>query len=351
MIELKDLMDTSLVSQALKRNGGISPLLLNPDDTEGLGLCNPSIYHVPDTSDYLVNVRNVGYYLHHCEGDQKFQTPWGPLNYVREDNDPHLRTDNYMRAYSLDKNKMLVASKIDNSKFPKEPEWDFVGLEDARIVVWNEKVYVTGVRRYAPDGKGRMTLSEISITKGKVKELSRYIIEPPKEDKDSYCEKNWMPVLDKPFHYVMHANPLQVVKVNLSNKKVEGVSTATSTIVHKSKDKLDLQLDLRGGSQVINYKDYYLCITHECDYWHNEKNDRDSHYYHRFVAWDKKWNLKGTSKPFKFMDGKIEFCCGMDKLQHYFYITFGFEDNSAHMLKVNCKVIDDFFDKNLEYSV
>ena len=69
------------------------------------------------------------------------------------------------------------------------------------------------------------------------------------------------------------------------------------------------------------------------------------------VQWDENFVVQKVSKQFTFMDGQIEFCCGMDKLQHYFYITFGFEDNSAHMLKVNCKVIDDFFDKNLEYSV
>jgi hypothetical protein len=339
MIELKDLMEESLVGQALDRGGTIKPLLIAPKDSKGTGLCNPSIYHVPDTTKYLVNVRNVGYYLHHCEGEQKYQTPWGPLNYVREDNDPYLRTYNFLCEYSLAQNRVMKHTKIDTSKFPKEPEWDFVGLEDARIVVWNDKTYITGVRRYAPDGKGRMVLSEISITKKSVKEVSRFIIEPPKGEEDAFCEKNWMPILDKPFQYVKHANPLQIVEVKPSAKKVKGVSTATSTIVHQGKDKLDLQLDLRGSSQVISYEDYYLCVTHECDYWHNEKNDRDAQYYHRFVAWDKEWNLKGTSKPFKFMDGRIEFCCGMAKHPDAsckdLMITFGFQDNSAYILQLN----------------
>jgi len=349
MIELKDYMKESLVAQALDRGGTIKPLLIPPKDSKGTGLCNPSIYHVPDTTKYWVNVRNVGYYLHHCEGDQKYQTPWGPLNYVREDDDPYLRTDNYWCDYSLSQNKIMKHRKIDTSKFPKEPEWDFVGLEDARIVVWNDKTYVTGVRRYAPDGKGRMVLSEIEITRNSVKEVSRFIIQPPKGEEDAYCEKNWMPVLDKPFHYIKHANPTQVVKVKLSKKKTNKVSTATSTIVHQGKNSKSLQLVLRGGSQVIPYKDYYICVTHECDYWHNDKDDRDAHYYHRFVAWDKDWNLKGTSKPFKFMDGRIEFCCGMAKHPDEncgdLLITYGFQDNSAYILHLK----ENHFEKIMDW--
>ena len=57
-----------------------------------------------------------------------------------------------------------------------------------------------------------------------------------------------------------------------------------------------------------------------------------------------------TSKQFSFMNGQIEFSCGMDRLDDSFYITFGFEDNSSHMLEVKCDTIDEWFDNNLEYS-
>ena len=30
-------------------------------------------------------------------------------------------------------------------------------------------------------------------------------------------------------------------------------------------------------------------------------------YYHRFIIWDKDWNVKKVSKQFKFMDAMIEF--------------------------------------------
>jgi predicted GH43/DUF377 family glycosyl hydrolase len=152
MIDIKHLMKDSLVPTALEKGGIIKPLIIPAAETGGLGLCNPSIYHIPNSTKYLVNVRNVSYYLHHCEGDQKYQTPWGPLNYVRPDNDAYLRTTNYICEYSLGQQKLTKHKKVDTSKFKKEPEWDFVGLEDGRIVEWEGKTYLTGVRRYAPNG-------------------------------------------------------------------------------------------------------------------------------------------------------------------------------------------------------
>ena len=65
---------------------------------------------------------------------------------------------------------------------------------------------------------------------------------------------------------------------------------------------------------------------------------------------DKDWNIQKVSKQFSFMNGQIEFSCGMDIYNESFYITFGFEDNSAHMLEVKCDVLDEWFDNNLEFS-
>ena len=348
-IEMKDLMKESLVPQVLKQGGAINPLIIASKTTGGLGLCNPSIWQYPGSPDYLVNVRHVSYYLHHCEGEGKYQTPWGPLNYVRPDSDPYLRTTNYICDFNLKTMKLATPRKIDTSKFPKEPEWDFVGLEDGRLVEWEGKMYITGVRRYAPDGKGRMVLSEIKITQKGVKEMGRYVIEPP-EGSEVYCEKNWMPILDMPFHYVKWANPVEVIKVDINPKWKSKPKKyrCPSTVVHKGVEatQLPLQLQPRGSSQVIPFypksvaekKDqkHYICVVHECDYWHNEKNDRDSQYYHRFMVWDDKWNLAGVSDPFKFMDGRIEFCCGMAKHPDVndFFVTFGFQDNSAYMVTV-----------------
>ncbi len=89
--------------------------------------------------------------------------------------------------------------RIDTSSFPDKELWEFVGLEDARIVRWNGKLYICGVRRDLDTiGTGRMELSEIEITESGVKELKQYRIPAPNGD-SSYCEKNWMPILGRRF--------------------------------------------------------------------------------------------------------------------------------------------------------
>jgi len=330
-MELQEVCNTAIVSAALDKGGSIHPLVIDSSLSKGTGLMNPSI--IIDGKDTLINVRNVSYTLHHCdsiEGEGKFQTPWGPLNYVRPDNDPYLRTTNILgRLNKID--AIHKYSAIDTSKFPKMDEWDFVGHEDGRLVKWDDKLWLTGVRRHAPDGKGRTQLSEIKLSSRKAQEVSRYIIEVP--DKDSYCEKNWMPILDMPFHYVKWLNPLEIVKVDIKTSKSTQVSLGDNL-------PFPSNLDLRGGSQVIPYKDYRVAITHDVDFWQNEKGDRDSHYNHRMVVWDKNWKLVSVTKPWKFMHGKIEFCCGLAMEEDQMLMTFGFQDNSAYLFKTTWDYMD-----------
>ena len=56
----------------------------------------------------------------------------------------------------------------------------------------------------------------------------------------------------------------------------------------------------------------------------------------QWIEYDKKFNLIGYSQPFKFMDGRIEFCCGMAMHPdgNDVYITFGFQDNTAYLVQV-----------------
>ena len=51
--------------------------------------------------------------------------------------------------------------KIDTSKLDVTPIWKFIGLEDGRIVNWDDKYYAIGVRRdTTTNGQGRMEFSE-----------------------------------------------------------------------------------------------------------------------------------------------------------------------------------------------
>ena len=310
-------MINSLCKLALEHGGFVQELVIPADVSEKTGLTNPSI--LIDNGRYILNLRHVQYSLYHSEGEQKYQTAWGPLTYFNPEDDITLRTKNYM--CELDPATLSITSYncTDTSKLDVKPIWEFIGLEDARLVRWDNKLYQSGVRRdTTTNGVGRMELSEIVDNA----EVSRMCIEPPA---DSYCEKNWMPILDLPYHYVKWTNPTEVVKVNPKTKKAETVVIKDST--H------DFPRDIRGGSQVIAYRDMYIAVTHEVDLWKNYLNQKDAQYYHRFIVWDKDWNIIHYSKEFKFLTARIEFSCGLAIDGDQMIIPFGFQDTTAFIVK------------------
>ena len=75
-------------------NGMIQPLIISSKETNGTGLCNPSLFVEGDKIHLIM--RHVEYTLYHSEGDQKYQTVWeGPLSYYHRENCRDLKTNNY----------------------------------------------------------------------------------------------------------------------------------------------------------------------------------------------------------------------------------------------------------------
>lgn len=341
-------MNRNLCKSVLSAGGDLVPLIISTQDSKGLGLMNPSI--LLDQSRILLNLRNINYTLFHCEGNQLFNNRFGPLAYLHPENDLHLRTYNFL--CELDPNELFIKnySPIDTSAFDKPPLWDFVGLEDIRLVRWDGKLYGCGVRRdTTPNGVGRMELSELQILspnvvssgQSSVIEVNRYRIDPPGEP--TYCEKNWMPILDMPYHFVKWSNPTQVVKVDILKGTSETIFLSNSFIPNLP--------DFRGGSQVINWKKYRMAVIHEVSLFKNKLEQKDGQYRHRFLIWDRNWNLIKMSEPFSFMDGEIEFACGMTIYKNDILVTFGFQDNAAFVLRIPQKFFEDFVDyPNFEHS-
>jgi hypothetical protein len=316
----------NLVQESIKNQGFIKPLIIPSDQMIGISLMNPSIININDT--LYINLRNVNYSLYHSE-TRDTEHVYGPLCYIHPEKDSTLRTYNII--CKLNKNFNIEKFyNIDTSKFDKEPLWEFIGLEDARVVFWQNKLFLSGVRRdTTSNGQGRIELSEIIIEKNTAIEVSRERIPSPQPD-DSYCEKNWMPIIDNDFHWIKWTNPTELVKYD--NKKTEQI------LLRDYKEFNSL--DLRGGSQVIRYKNCYLAIVHESELYFTDTNKKNANYYHRFVLWDQNFNIKHLSDRFKFMDGKIEFCCGLCEYKDLLLITFGFQDNTSFLLGCKSSFID-----------
>ena len=317
----------NLVKTIIDAGGSIHPLIIPAEETNGTGLMNPSIYN--DSGKLICVLRHVNYTLMHCEGNQVFANRHGPLAYLNPENDVKLKTINFMLELNDDLD-IISHKRMDTSGLDVSPMWEFHGLEDARLLRWNGELWISGVRRDTThNGQGRMELSKLDST---YKEVERYRIEAP-INKESYCEKNWMIVEDLPFHYVKWANPTEVVRANIED-------LSSTQIVHK--DGIGEFQNMRGSSQVIRYGDYRICVIHETALWKNKIDQRNARYTHRFVIWDLDWNIKHISNSFSFMDGEIEFCCGMAfSNSGDLLISFAFQDNAAFILRVPKKEIQN----------
>jgi len=334
-------MIDNLAKQIIAEGGDIVPILISSAGTNGMGLMNPSI--VIDGKDILVNLRWVDYSFFHSEKEQKYWSRWGPLTYIHPENDLTLKTINYLCKLDPNTLEVINYAKIDTSQLDIPPVWEFHGLEDARLVKWDNKLYGIGVRRdVKPNGEGRMQYQETEynfvdgcIDCSKAKEIKRNRIQPP-IDPNSYCEKNWMPILDMPHHFVKWTNPTEVVKANLNDN--------TSTQVYTTEKFINIGRDLRGGSQVIKWGDGWLAITHELipgENNHEVKGIKDAHYLSRFVYWNSNWEIEKTSEDFRFMDARIEFTTGLADLNEEFVLaTFGWADCSAYTAKIPKNLIN-----------
>ena len=152
-----------------------------------------------------------------------------------------------------------------------------------------------------------------------------------------------MPILDMPFHFVKWTNPTEVVKVDLHKK--------TSETIVLTEEQFALKRDIRGGSQVIPYKNYRIALTHEVDLFYNEQGKKDAQYYHRFIVWDKEWNIIFRSEEFKFFGANIEFSCGMALQNENLLISIGFQDSSAFLIKMPTAFFENFVGISSEKSV
>jgi hypothetical protein len=143
-----------------------------------------------------------------------------------------------------------------------------------------------------------------------------------------------MPVIDKPFHYIKWTNPTESV--------IADIETLTTKQLHCGDNYVSDIRDIRGGSQLVPWKDGYVAITHEVSLWKDSLARKDGFYRHRIVTWDK--NLQNPiwgKSDFTFLGGEIEFCCGLAFKDNMFLVTFGFQDNSACLMGIPEKIFEE----------
>jgi hypothetical protein len=332
----------NLVQKSVYHGGKLAPLVISKGLTSGTGLMNPSIF-IDEDGDIMCVLRHVNYTLYHSENTQQFPSRWGPLSYLHPEKDQRLATTNYLCRL----NEHLVMTDhtlIDTSLLDVPPVWEFTGEEDCRLVQWEGRYYVIGVRRdTTTHGEGRMELSEVELNKSTwtAKEISRLRIPAP-GDNSSYCEKNWMPILDKPYHFIKWTSPTEVVRTYPDlPPRCDQIVVAQG---------IQPPADQRGGSQIVRWGNMYIGVVHEVNLFKNYLQQKDGIYRHRLCVWDDQFNLVGLSpEAFSFLDARIEFAAGAAVHNGDLLISFGFQDNAAFVLRTPKALVEDMIMEALSY--
>lgn len=323
------MITNNFAKHCIDNGGKLIPLNIDSSLMVGTSFLNPSVF-IDGTGKILINIRHTDYTVFHSVTG-KYRLYGKGLRYDYAQDINHTVTTNYICELDNQYN-ISAAYKINTSSLDKDPQYVYVGLEDARLVNWNNTFYLSGTRRdTTSNGEGRIELSEIKFGDNQVVEINRVRMPAPGEN-NSYCEKNWMPILDRPFHFVKWTNPTEVVRFD--------IDTQITTTVQLNDYNWAVNLsNLKGGSHLVPWNGYYVAVVHESYYDEAES----AQYLHRFAIWDQNLNLKMVSDTFIFMDGSIEFCCGMAYHNHNFFLSFGFQDNISFLLKFPESIIYQIF--------
>ena len=204
------------LAKKIVENGGVVKTFIPPSKgSKSNGHFNPSI--INDRGSLHIISRECNYTLFHSELGKTLLGE-NPLHYIGEEG--HIfETTNHFTFIDSKYLKPLFTTKVFiDEPLKTEPQWHFAGLEDARLVQWDGSYYMCGTRRDTDSvGTGRMELSRILVEHSYSKEVQRIRIPTP-NNQESYCEKNWMPILSKPFHFVRWSNPTEVVKYDIKTR-------------------------------------------------------------------------------------------------------------------------------------
>ena len=274
---------------------------------------NPSIQKTSDGYDVIC--RTVNYW-------QKGGTQYGS----RDDQDPTIRTRNFLLHY--DRNFQLLSQReiIENSNRKINPETTIKGLEDCRLIALNNNRWFLATTYDTHPNTIGQSLCKLAYSTSKDAIQVEKLIALQGPD-PTLCEKNWLPFAKDNSLYILYGyNPFIIYKVNTENGACE-----TAVQYEPSYDFSRF----RGSASPVEFDDGYLFVVHEVVF------DSGRHYIHRFVYLDKNFNIKQLSRPFTFLHNGIEYCSGMtiDHAGKQCIITIGYEDQKAYLVFVDLDTI------------
>jgi hypothetical protein len=259
--------------------------------------CNPSLCF--DGNGYAVVVRSVNYELMESGGVMLHGEGYDTINYIGS------------LSASLG---ILSMNTLEDGAFRKASAGGD-GFEDLRTFFWKEELWCLGSARSNAADTNTMALQKIAGSSV----VESYLIESPV---GSSREKNWMPfVSDGKLRAIHTMNPLTIVEISERGATVS------------LRKPLKVPKNLLGSSQLVQWKDGWLCIVHE------RSRGKRHLYKHRFAYFDRSWDV-AISEPFYWKEYGVEFCCGLAIHDGTVAVGIGVNDSEAIIAQFNEADID-----------
>lgn len=275
---------------------------------------NPSILYDPTSDLFYINVRNTNYKL-----KKNRKGAYGcPLMDMKKGKS--FETRNFITVCRNPMEDTLQWYLIKEQK--RQFYCNKHGFEDARLVKWKNNIYLSATLcDYNTGGMGRIALVKLD---NRYNEVDHYLLEGTCND-CTRVEKNYQPIIDKPFTFIVSNDPVVVSRYSIFDLKPTYLKGKSGMCIGTA-----MLGAYRGSSQVVPYKEGYISIVH-----HSEKDGKSQHhYFHHVVQYDKDFNIIRISKPYKFEGQPVEFCCGMTIKDDFAYITYSVMDKDASVMRI-----------------
>jgi hypothetical protein len=268
--------------------------------------CNPSIIATKD--GWLVTIRTHNLYsvkddrIHKIAGVSLWNENW----LVSYTDDFHARE------------QKVIA--VDDSVVDPETRNRFLpnGVADYRIFKHMDEYYLLGYGTNIRDHLDTMVLCRLAGDR-----VTR--LDVLRSPNGADVEKNWMPVeSDGELAAIYNVNPFALVSMDDGTPRLKCTRPYDNGIA-----------EYRGSSQAIRYKDGMLCIVHRTIIirWRRI-------YLHRFVWFDKNWDIALMSKEFFIERKGSEFCAGLANKGDRYVVSYGVRDVLARAVEMPASLVE-----------
>ena len=322
------------LSTYAKMNGGTFTVLKPPDRIVGTNWINTNPSVVFYNGRYYVNQRIVNY--NKLYSNKKFELYSNGVNqsiYLSGDDSCYISENIVTDAHSGAQHEI---------EFPRHFEAKYVGLEDAKFVIWGDRLYMYGTRCDVYYSQANICIYLIDTNSFTVEK--EWVVKnrwldgmEPLSTPGWQVQKNWMAIPDKPFCFIYTPSPTVVVEVNPDD-------CTYSLVTPQYIGNIDSVI--RGTAPLCRVdSDTYAALVHTNDGGFDENGNYMCKYKFKALLYDNLFNVIKESEWFVFMNDMTEFCCGMCVNDGKITFTHSSFDGSSYLTELGLDKFLTFIDE------